>query len=206
MLAAAGVLVLTGCLLGSGTEQRQPTADPSDPVQDAVTQRWYAPADLTEDPAVITAKLPQLQVTGGISLDGSITDPDSRIPIPAPDDYWWQAVIVVREEQVTELIDRASAAAASDGGGEGVVLTGEDTSTMNQPAGTRADDSVIRGVLMDPLQSQAGQCPTDWILLGNTFTTDETYTSMPVAADGLVITMAAVCEGGDRIVVDTLEF
>lgn len=74
VLAAAGVLVLTGCLLGSGTEQRQPTADPSDPVQDAVTQRWYAPA--------------------------------------------------------------------FDGGGEGAVLTGEDTSTTNQPAGTRADDTL----------------------------------------------------------------
>lgn len=61
---------------------------------------------------------------------------------------------MVGEEHVAEMIDRASAAAASDGGGEGVVLTGEGTGTMNQLAGTRADDSVIRGVLMDPLQSQ----------------------------------------------------
>lgn len=113
---------------------------------------------------------------------------------------------MVGEEHVAELIDKASAAAASDGGGEGVVLTGEGTGTMNEPAGTRADDSVIRGVLMDRLQSQAGQCPTDWILLGNTFTADETYTNSPVTADRLVITTAAMCEGGDRIVVDTLEF
>lgn len=113
---------------------------------------------------------------------------------------------MVGEEQVTELIGKASAAAASDGGGEGVVLTGEDTSTMNEPVGTRADDTVISGVLMDPLQSQAGQCPTDWILLGNTFTADETVGTRSVTADGLVITMAAVCEGGDRIVVDPLEF
>lgn len=204
VLAAAGALVLTGCVTGIGTEQRQPTADPSDPVQDAVTHRWYTPAEVTEDPAAITAKLPQLQVTGGIYLDGRFTDPSDRVPVPAQDDYWWQAVIVVGEEQVAGLIDKAFAAAASDGGGEGVVLTGEGTGTMNEPAGTRADDSVIRGVLMDPLQSQAGQCPTDWILLGNTFTADETYTNSPVTADRLVITTAAMCEGGDRIVVDTL--
>lgn len=206
VLTAAGALVLTGCVTGIGTEQRQPTADPSDPVQDAVTHRWYTPAEVTEDPAAITAKLPQLQVTGGISLDGRFTDPYDRVPVPTPDDYWWQAVVVVGEEHVAEMIDRASAATASDGGGDGEVLTGEGTSTMNEPAGTRADDSVISGVLMGPLQEQVGQCPTDWILLGNTFTADETYTNSPVTADRLVITTAAVCEGGDRIVVDALEF
>ena len=77
---------------------------------------------------------------------------------------------------------------------------------MNSPAGTRADDEVIRGVLVAPLEEEAGECGSDWILLGESFTADPGDTIRPVTSDGLVITMSAVCEGGDRIVVDAREF
>lgn len=201
----AVVLALSGCVPMLGTPSRTPSAGPEDPVQDQVTQRWYAPIDVTEDPTAIQAQFPQLDEISGISVDGRITDPYERVPIPVPDDYWWQAVIVIGTDQVAEL-SAAAAAAGSSYGVDEEVLTGEGTSTMNEPAGTRADDSVIRGALMAPLEEQAGSCEGGWILLGDLFHAEDVPSPPARTADHLMITMAAVCEGGDRVVVDTMRF
>lgn len=206
---AAVVLALTACLPQGFPGQRQPSADPSAPVQDPVTERWYTPSDLVDGTEMIHEQFPDLEVQSGKSIAGRFTDPHDRMPIPAQDDYWRQSVIVVGTETVTELVAAAQAAAASDAGGgeaEAEPLTGEGTHPMNSPAGTRADDEVIRGVLVAPLEEEAGECGSDWILLGESFTADPGDTIRPVTSDGLVITMSAVCEGGDRIVVDAREF
>lgn len=205
VLAATAGLLLVGCGPFEGLPERSPTSDPAAPVQDLATGRWFSPEAVTEESTGMQERLPQVEVTSGIALEGQFTDPHDRVPIPAQDDYWWQAVVVVGQEQVAQLIGEAHAAAASDGGGEEEPLTGPDADTANAPAGTRAEDSVVQGRVMGPLEEAAGTCPTDWILLHSTFTADESDTIRPVTADGLVIVMAAVCEGGDRIVVDARE-
>ena len=203
--AMAGLVMLSGCLPGIGIGKGQRPPGPDDPVRDPVNERWYTPSDLIDGTEKIREQFPDLEVESGMSLAGTFTEPDDRELIPAQDDYWRQSVMVVGEEAVAELVAASRVAAASDGGGDDP-LAGEGTSPMNSPAGTRADDEVIRGVIVQHLEDEAGQCPDGWILLGMTLTADPTDTIRPVTADGLVITMAAVCEGGDRIVVDARDF
>lgn len=206
VILAVGLLALSGCLPGISPFRGDGTADPDAPVQDPVNERWYVPSDVVDGTTMIHEQFPDLEVESGMSVAGQFTDPNDRVPLPAQDDYWRQSVMVVGTATVTGLIDEATAARASDGGGDTETLTGEGTEPTNAPAGTRAADEVISGTLVEPLEAEAGQCESDWILLGQTFTADPGDTIRPITADGLVITMAAVCEGGDRIVVDARQF
>lgn len=200
-------MILSGCSLldaGAGAGGRGSSPDPETPVQDPVSERWYAPAEISQDPDGIAEHFPDLEVDTATWVDGQFTDPGERAPLPAPDDYWWQAVMEVGQETAAQLAADALAAVDESGAVDPEPLSGQE-SAMNAATGTRADDSVLQTVLIDQLDAEAGSCPDGWILVHDLIAAEDGG-SLRATAEGMVISAAAVCEGEGLLVVDTQRF
>ncbi|MFC7457287.1 hypothetical protein ACFQS2_08825 [Brachybacterium sp. GCM10030267] len=181
--AVALVLVtvsLGGCgLFGEGGRGAAPTPGWE---HDESSDRYYVPGEVSHSTDLVDEHFPGLAEVTAVSVaEGRFTDPDERVPIPAPDDYWWQAVIELPPGEAARLVAETRAQQASDGG---------DYSTLAQ---TMSEGELL-AVMVPALEPEISPCPGDWISVHPAVIESSNTT---VAGD--LLEAAVVCEGGEQL-------
>lgn len=189
MLAGVTVLVLAGCgLLGTAPERDSEWA------KDPQSGKFFRPGVVLPSQDLLEEHFPELDGVQEATLtDGRFTDPDQRMPMPAPDDHWWQAAVSLAEEDAGRLAN-AAAEGAADGAAEGEASDGGGSS----PSPGSLSDQEVREILVPTIEERISPCPSGWIDVGGALAPggDGHRT-----AAGDMIQLAALCEGTAELVI-----
>lgn len=180
MLAGVTVLVLAGCgLLGTASEREPEWA------KDPDSGKFYRPGVVLPSQDLLEEHFPTLEGVQDATLaDGRFTDPEERMPMPAPDDYWWQAAVSLGKEDAGRLADAATKTGASDGGGS--------------LSPVRLSDQEVREILVPTIEEQISPCSSGWIEMEGALAHGG-YEHRTAAGD--MIQLAALCEDNAELVI-----
>lgn len=184
MLAGVTVLVLAGCgLLGTAPERESEWA------KDPQSGKFFRPGVVLPSQDLLEEHFPELDGVQEATLtDGRFTDPDQRMPMPGPDDYWWQAAVSLAEEDAGRLAD-----AAAEGAAEGEAPDGG-----SSPSPGSLSDQEVREILVPTIEERISPCSSGWIDVGGALAPggDGHRT-----AAGDMIQLAALCEDTAELVI-----
>lgn len=171
------VLALAGCGLLGGSDRGG-----SEMEYDEESGRYFHPELVTQSTALIDEHFPQITEVQDLTIsEGQFTDPDERVVIPAPDDYWWQAVIGLKAEEIDSLWRAGRAAQKSDGG------TGSAPEVMS--------DEELFAIIVPALEAVIPSCPSGWIPVGRVLAESE------ITEAGDMLEAAVLCEGGSHLII-----
>lgn len=175
--ATVAVLALAGCGLLGGSDRGG-----SELEHDEESGRYFHPELVTQSTALIDEHFPQITEVQDLTIsEGRFTDPDERVVIPAPDDYWWQAVIGLPTEEIDGLHRAARAAQESDGG------TGSAPEVMS--------DQELFEIIVPTLETVIPPCPSGWIPV------DRALADSGITEAGDMLEAAVLCEGGSHLII-----
>lgn len=175
------VLVLAGCSLLSTAPEREPEW-----AEDPDSGKFYRPGVVLPSQDLLEEHFPELEGVQEATLaDGRFTDPNERVPIPAPDDYWWQAAASLEDEQVDQLLRALEEPDASDGGGLA-------------PEPPTHTDEEVRAIFVPTIEAEVSPCSDGWVAVGEVLGTED-YQHRTAGGD--MIQLAALCADTAELVV-----
>lgn len=180
---------LTGCGLLGGGGRGEPGW-----VHDEDARRYYRPGVLLQSAELVDEHFPALGEPARVSLaEGRFTDPDERIPLPAPDDYWWQAVLELAPEDARELATASASAGASDAGG-----------APDSGGGTLepVDEAEVLALLVPSLEEELAACEGGWASVLPALARGD---GGDITVAGDLIEIAALCEDSGILVTSAVD-
>ncbi|MGY5764095.1 hypothetical protein ACXET9_02695 [Brachybacterium sp. DNPG3] len=137
--------------------------------------RYYRTGLLELSSGTVREHFPSLTGLGTVTFaDGSFTEPGGREILPAQDDYWWQARVELDPAVVAALIEDSSS----------------DAETI--------PDETLRLALVPTLEQGLPACPDGWVSVADGLAEDTASSDHSAAGDAIEV--AAVCPGGDELV------